>query len=59
MPSLTRFIFSSGEVTFVARFRFMIKFTCYGGVDDIGGNKILVKTGEGSIFLDFGLSYSK
>ena len=36
----------------------MIKFTCYGGVNDIGGNKILVKLGKGSIFLDFGLSYS-
>ncbi|MCJ7613333.1 MBL fold metallo-hydrolase, partial [Candidatus Bathyarchaeota archaeon] len=37
----------------------MIKFTCYGGVGDIGGNKILVKFDEGSIFLDFGLSYSQ
>ena len=37
----------------------MIKFACYGGVADIGGNKILVKIGKGSIFLDFGLSYSK
>ena len=37
----------------------MIKFTCYGGVDDIGGNKILVKFNEGSLFLDFGLSYSQ
>jgi len=36
----------------------MIKFTCYGGVEDIGGNKILVKLDKGSIFLDFGLSYS-
>jgi len=37
----------------------MIKFTCYGGVNDIGGNKILVKFEEGSIFFDFGLSYSQ
>ncbi|MCW4017024.1 MAG: hypothetical protein NWF06_11700 [Candidatus Bathyarchaeota archaeon] len=37
----------------------MIKFTCYGGVDDIGGNKILVKLDKGSMFLDFGLSYSE
>jgi ribonuclease J len=37
----------------------MIKFTCYGGVNDIGGNKILVKFDKGSIFLDFGLSYSQ
>ncbi|MDG6223171.1 MAG: hypothetical protein IAX21_02260 [Candidatus Bathyarchaeota archaeon] len=37
----------------------MIKFACYGGVGDIGGNKILVKMGKGSIFLDFGLSYTE
>ena len=37
----------------------MGKFACYGGVGDIGGNKILVKIGNGSIFLDFGLSYSE
>ena len=37
----------------------MIKFTCYGGVNDIGGNKLLVKFDKGSIFLDFGLSYSE
>jgi ribonuclease J len=56
---LARFIFGAGEDTFVAGFRFMIKFTCYGGVDDIGGNKILAKIDKGSIFLDFGLSYSE
>ena len=37
----------------------MIKFVCYGGVSDIGGNKILVKLDKGSIFLDFGLSYGE
>ena len=37
----------------------MIKIACYGGVKDIGGNKLLVKFDEGSIFLDYGLSYSK
>ncbi|MCW4034754.1 MAG: hypothetical protein NWF03_05260 [Candidatus Bathyarchaeota archaeon] len=37
----------------------MIKFTCYGGVNDIGGNKILAKIGKGSIFFDFGLSYTQ
>jgi ribonuclease J len=59
VPSSARFIFGAGEDTFVAGFRFMIKFTCYGGVDDIGGNKILAKLDNGSIFLDFGLSYSE
>ena len=56
---MTHFIFGSLELTFVVGFQLMIKFTCYGGVADIGGNKILVKIGKGSIFLDFGLSYSK
>ena len=37
----------------------MIKFACYGAVGDIGGNKILAKINKGSIFLDFGLSYSE
>ncbi|MGW8288632.1 MAG: MBL fold metallo-hydrolase, partial [Candidatus Bathyarchaeia archaeon] len=37
----------------------MIKIACYGGVNDIGGNKLLVKLDKGSIFLDFGLSYSE
>jgi len=37
----------------------MLQFTCYGGVNDIGGNKILVKFDQGSIFFDFGLSYSE
>ena len=31
----------------------------YGGVDEIGGNKILVKSDKASIFFDFGLSYSQ
>ena len=30
------------------------KLTFYGGVDEIGGNKILLQTENGSIFLDFG-----
>ena len=37
----------------------MIRIACYGGVNDIGGNKLLVKLDKGSIFLDFGLSYSE
>ncbi|MFZ7136860.1 MAG: MBL fold metallo-hydrolase [archaeon] len=32
----------------------MVKITFYGGVDEIGGNKILVKAENGSILLDFG-----
>jgi ribonuclease J len=37
----------------------MLKITCYGGVGDIGGNKLLVKMDKDSIFLDFGLSYKE
>jgi len=35
----------------------MVELTCYGGVNEIGGNKFLLKFRNGSIFLDFGLSY--
>jgi ribonuclease J len=34
-----------------------IKF--YGGVNEIGGNRILVEEGDTKIFLDFGMSFSK
>jgi len=34
-----------------------IKF--YGGVNEIGGNRILVEDGDTRIFLDFGMSFSK
>ena len=30
----------------------------YGGVDEVGGNKILLKDRDTKIFLDFGMSYS-
>ncbi len=32
----------------------MVSLTFYGGVDEIGGNKILVESADGSILLDFG-----
>jgi ribonuclease J len=32
--------------------------TFYGGVNEIGGNKILVEDGDTRIFLDFGMSFS-
>jgi len=34
-----------------------IKF--YGGVDEIGGNRILVEDGDTRVFLDFGMSFSR
>jgi len=37
----------------------MIKLTFYGGVEEIGGNKILLEDNETKIFLDFGMSFNK
>lgn len=37
----------------------MVKITFFGGVDEIGGNKILVEDGDTKIFLDFGMSFSQ
>jgi ribonuclease J len=36
----------------------MVKLTFYGGVGEIGGNKILLEDDEGKLFLDFGYPYS-
>ncbi len=37
----------------------MVELTFYGGVNEIGGNKILAKSEKSSIFFDFGLSYKQ
>ena len=37
----------------------MVDLTFYGGVNEIGGNKVLLKSRQGSIFFDFGLSYKQ
>lgn len=37
----------------------MVKLTFYGGVGEIGGNKILLEDDKGKLFLDFGYPYSK
>lgn len=37
----------------------MAKLTFFGGINEIGGNKILVEDRGTKIFLDFGLSFSK
>ncbi|KXA99228.1 hypothetical protein AKJ40_03645 [candidate division MSBL1 archaeon SCGC-AAA259M10] len=37
----------------------MNSVTCYGGVGEIGGNKILLELDDSSIFLDFGLNFGK
>ena len=37
----------------------MVKLTFYGGIKEIGGNKILLEDDERKLFLDFGYPYSK
>lgn len=37
----------------------MARATVYGGVGEIGGNKILVEEGDSRILLDFGMSFGK
>jgi ribonuclease J len=37
----------------------MVSLTFYGGVNEIGGNKILLQDGKTKIFFDFGLSFKK
>jgi len=37
----------------------MVKLTFYGGVNEIGGNKILLEDGRTRVFFDFGLSFKK
>jgi len=32
----------------------MVSLTFYGGVNEIGGNKVLVESGDGNVLLDFG-----
>lgn len=35
----------------------MAAVTCYGGVGEIGGNRLLVDLGGTSLLLDFGFSF--
>jgi len=37
----------------------MVKLTFYGGVNEIGGNKILLEEKKKKVFLDFGMSFGK
>ena len=36
----------------------MVSLTFYGGVGEIGGNKILVADGDTKILLDFGMNFA-
>ena len=37
----------------------MVSLTFYGGVSEIGGNKILLQDGDTKIFIDFGMSFGR
>ena len=37
----------------------MVNLTFYGGVNEIGGNKILLEDKDTKIFLDFGKGFSR
>ena len=37
----------------------MVKLTFFGGVNEIGGTKILLEDKETKIFLDFGMSFNE
>jgi len=37
----------------------MVKVTCYGGVNEIGGNQILVEDGDVKFFFDFGTPFAR
>jgi len=37
----------------------MVRLTFYGGVNEIGGNKILLEDGQRRLFLDFGFPYKR
>lgn len=36
----------------------MARLTFYGGVGQIGGNKILLEEGDSALFFDFGISFA-
>lgn len=38
--------------------RLLVELTFYGGVGEIGGNKVLVADGDTRVFLDFGMSFA-
>jgi ribonuclease J len=37
----------------------MVRLTFYGGINEIGGNKILLEEGDQRLFLDFGFPYKR
>ncbi len=37
----------------------MVRLTCYGGVEEIGGNKVLLEDGDLRLLLDFGTPFGR
>jgi ribonuclease J len=37
----------------------LVQLTCYGGINEIGGNKILLEDGDRKLLLDFGFPYKR
>ncbi len=37
----------------------MVRLTFYGGINEIGGNKVLLEDGDRGLFLDFGFPYKR
>lgn len=37
----------------------MVRLTCFGGVEEIGGNKILLESGERRVLFDFGKGFGR
>ena len=53
--------YRKGDLSFllVSMNYFMTSLTFYGGVNELGGNKILLEDKDTKVFLDFGMSFGK
>ena len=60
MPTLSR---GAGEAPEAARGKLsaptMVSVTCFGGISEIGGNKILLQDGNTRLLFDFGTSFAR
>ena len=45
--------------TYTTVIKKVVNLTFYGGIKEIGGNKILLEDNDTKIFLDFGLSFKR
>ena len=56
---MNNFLLTEKNYSKINPIRNMVNIDFYGGVDEIGGNKILVGSNSASFFLDFGMSFNK